>query len=101
MNQVVSYWLLVYIPFHEAFSLYVKYILYLQREQNKAEMKLSHAVKKLFSDIEYNDMKAAKDVQGVDNEIIRTHRRKMGLPRRSQHNIIDNYDRNIVNCLRL
>ena len=64
-------------------------------------MQLSHAVKKLFSDIEYNDMKASNDVQGVDHDIIRTHRRKMGLLRRSQLNIIDNYDRNIVNCLQL
>ena len=87
--------------YHDGSGLDVKYILYLQKEQNKAKMKLSHAVKRLFNDIEYNDMKYPNNAQGVNREIISTHRRKIGLLRRSQLDIINYYDRNIVNGLQL
>ena len=46
-------------------------------------------------------MKHSNNTQGVDKDIISKHRRKIGLLGKSQLDIINNYDRNIVNSLQL
>ena len=64
-------------------------------------MRLAHSVNKLFKDIQYNDMKQDNNTRGIDMDIINRHRRKKGLLRRSQLDIMSNYDRDFVNRLQL